>query len=284
MVLNYFNPVWENGLTYSVDMVRLDVRADLETGQKWFNLLSNKEDYFGKIEYYQSFKMYQYRHLITVKLDDCDSSITMGFQLNSEKKHESFKGFIEFNPNKVGCSKFYEWLLIQLKIQFKEVNVNRWDLAIDIPIERSRVFMRKDNRLYSKLESQNGITEYLGRRSHDGFVKLYDKTKESNLDIKQTRFEITISGLKEFDSLNIPEVTIINEFSNMNDLNTTDKVLVELIKLNGGIEEYLRKLGRRKSEKLRPYLVQTDKALCIEKNIYDELINQLKLYQINYIK
>lgn len=282
--INYYNPIWQDGLTYSVDMVRLDVRADLQTGQAWFNLLSNREMDFGKVEYYQSFKIYQYRHLLTIELDDCSSSVTMGFQLNSDKKNDSFKGFIEFNPNKIGCSKFYEWLLDQIKIQFKEVHIKRWDMAIDIPFPRDMVSIHKDNRRYERIESMDGFTEYLGRRSNDGYVKLYDKTKESQLEIPLTRLEITIEGLKPYELLNMPDVYIMCLDGNMDDLNDTERVLVELIRKDGDVDYWVRRLGRKLSQKIKPYLLGVDKAINVSNKTYNDILQQLVLYQHNYIK
>lgn len=100
------------------------------------------------------------------------------------------KGFVEFNPNK--CEKngrrFVEWLY-ELGCDFA---LARWDLAVDVPIERSRLRVTRDRRNYEYwVSSKGGVTEYLGQRSNSGRVKVYDKAGEQGIETDLSRIELT---------------------------------------------------------------------------------------------
>lgn len=277
MKINYYNPEFDSGIIYSIDMVRLDLKGGLESGQVFFQKLMDNELCFGKGQYYQSFKLWQYRHLY--KVDCGNSGIAMGFQLNDDKKKENFQGFVEFNPNKVAMTELYGWLMVQLPLYFTEISVKRWDLAIDIPYKRNLVSLRKDNRKYTLIESQDGKTEYLGTRSHDGFFKCYDKTKESGLDSDVTRLELTVDGLKPFECLNIPFVSVVSPRIADKELVPSDLALVKLISQQDDVEYWLRQVGRRKAEKIKPYLLGIDTAIKVSKKAYERLLEQLEVYQ-----
>lgn len=278
--MDYFQGIKVGDLMYSVDMVRLSLKTTVELAQDFMNRLSERDGEIVNVEYYQSYSEFKYRHLFTLK-DIGSSSITIGLAPNDCKRVECIKGYIEFNPNKVAQDSKFQVIMRMIDSYFQEVQVKRWDWAIDIPVSREYVRMLKDQRLYTSIEGPKGNTVYLGRRSHDGFVKLYDKTKESDLDMPLTRLELTVEGLKPFSDINMPKVYITSPQLDLRakfDLTGTDLVLVELLSCHEDLEMYLRKLGRKKSEKLKPYLLGEDTALKLDNNAYYKLLTQLKLY------
>lgn len=240
----------------------------------------DKELEIGDIEYYQSFKAYTYRHLFVVPCGD--STISVGLQLNDEKRHDCHKGYIEFNPNKVANDSWFMEFMSMVRMSYEEVLVKRWDLAIDIPLPKKNCILLKDNRNYSLYQGVKGETEYLGRRSNGGFVKLYDKTVESKLDYDLTRLELTVEGLAPFEDLSLPVVKLVNSQLDIKanvELKDTELALVELIRLQGNYDYWLRRIGRYMREKIKPYLLGVDTDLSVSKSAYMKLLNQLEVYQ-----
>lgn len=101
----------------------------------------------------------------------------------------------DFNPNKVPKNR-YAQIINLLKDGARQVAITRYDVAFDFPIPRNHVTLIPNDRQSYKLfrESQKGVTEYQGERSSHNAMKLYDKTKESELSVPVTRCEITVGG------------------------------------------------------------------------------------------
>ena len=264
--MNYYKEIQKNGLTYSVDMVRLRLKMSCLYSQKFLDALSNRENDIGIYDYYQSFKLWQYRHLFNIKMGT--SSVTLGLQKNDDKRIESIDGYLEFNPNKVAACKEFDRLFWIVWEYTDSIELIRWDLAIDIPCKRSDLSLNKDQRIYTYMESPKGVTEYLGRRSHDGFVKLYDKTKESDLKCDLTRLELTIGGLKAFSGVN--QNVVSKGVSQLDlkaqvELSKTDLVIYKLMLPLPDAEKikYLREMGKTKSAKLKPYLFAVDRKSVV---------------------
>ena len=114
---------------------------------------------------------------------------------------------LEFNPNKVSDNEVFK-IIHKLLIKYCRKSLNhiaRFDLAIDIPVDRSRCFLVKDRRLY--IERKHGVeyTQYLGSKSASvGRVKLYNKTAEAKLDYPLTRLELTLDPETPYEKINFP--------------------------------------------------------------------------------
>lgn len=256
----------KDGIKYSLDMVRLSI--DFNThAQQFCDYMTKLASYDLRfdVSYFQSFKSYSYKHLWTVKdsLDD-SASWTIGLD-NGGVKDGSSQGFIEFNPNKCMQSElfveFYE--VIRMNSPIRELV--RYDMAIDIPLPRSQCkIYRVGKRTYQYIQKDDGVTEYLGTRSHSGFVKLYDKTIESDLDYPLTRLEITLDK-KEFFEKVFPVVHIVDTQTKLltdDGLTDTAKTLISLLRDNPDRAFYLSQLERRMRKKIEPYLA--DKVLNLD--------------------
>lgn len=268
------------GVVYSVDMVRLSIELYQEMYEELFKYMNSIEFIKDEIEiqYFTSIATFKYRDMFTIKLKDC--SFVLGLSFNGLDNIDRNKGFLEFNPNK--CMHNELFIEIYQKIMYCafDVELKRYDLALDIPEERKNVRIVQDRRDYQLIKSRNGLTEYLGQRSSGGFVKLYDKTKESNLNVTLTRLEITMDADTVFEKA-FPDIYITsNQFSfvaNEKELNATDLVLLELLQGVDNVNYYLNKLGRVKKEKLRQYIYE-DRLFVYDSQIVGLMQFQAKQY------
>lgn len=108
------------------------------------------------------------------------------------------RGFVEFNPNK--CEKNGKRFVQAMYSLGCIFSLKRYDIAIDVPIARTKVRTIRDKRKYEYIAS-NGITEYLGQRNNPGRVKIYDKSAEHGFDEPVTRVELTVSAQWEKDKI-----------------------------------------------------------------------------------
>lgn len=188
-VLSYFNPLTVGeGMTASVDMVRLSLgMADAD----W--LLGHADAFSTDSETWTGRGGVGSYHVLW-KFPMGDSSVALGVgQRTGSGRVDMHKGFMEFNPNKVGEDERLDSLLSRMRGRVARVNTTRFDLAIDVDMPRNNLRMAKDRRKYQAFVDQT-ITEYLGSRNRGGFCKLYDKADESGMVGNLTRIELTCDG------------------------------------------------------------------------------------------
>lgn len=150
------------------------------------------------VRYPISFRIGTYREMFTVPVNG--TSIVFG--LGSIGKSTDYKrGFLEFNPAKTFPSEQLEYIYKRIG-ETKEARLQlvKWDFATDYKLRRDSLNMLKDKRTYCFISS-NGVTEYLGTRGNNGFVKLYDKQREIEAkggvcEGPLTRLEITLNEEK----------------------------------------------------------------------------------------
>lgn len=267
----------QNGFTYSCDMLRIvfSLRSDevASVEKRFCNPLRMDVDIARP-----DFRDFKYRNLVTIKCNE--SSYTIGIGFNGTTKEDSLRCFLEVNPNKVFTSEEaleeIRWLLVRST----GAEVSRWDLAIDIPYERTTLALERDQRKYATEQtSRENITEYLGCRNQVGRVKLYNKTIESKLDYDLTRLEITMDGLdKTAESIRkyIPSVALNRpqrEIIDLDgaDLSGTQKVLVSAIRETDRPMYFLGQLtDRHLRKKIEPYVMcEIVRLQPCEKSIYE---------------
>lgn len=186
---------------------------------------------------------------------------------------------LEFNPAKVGGCKWFGALYDFLIASAKYVDFKRFDVAIDIPVARSRLKLVKDQRKYSLLEySAENKTEYLGVRSAHGQVKLYNKALEQHLDMDLTRLEITVeydnSSWIEFQRI-FPECVYIASGVPPADLKDTELVLYLACNEH---PEYIKMLGRKMRKKIEQLLATTAQKVKPDKGSYENILAQILYY------
>lgn len=263
----------KNGLTYSCDMIRFSLEF-FEEGLKYVMRYISDISRLDVTSYPSNFGDFKYRNLFVI--DYGFSTMSVGLNFNGVRKSDSLKGFIEFNPNKCCCEQLFQDVSYIIGNCFKW-NLVRWDLAVDIPVKRELLYLPKDQRIYSlKKVSNTDKTEYLGSRNNVGFVKLYNKTIESNLDYDLTRLEVTMaSNLNECLSY-IPHVYIRGCGGVMvcDNLSKRDMVLIELLQKEENPDFYLKRLNFRYREKIEPYITGDD-LIDIEPWYIEQLLNDI---------
>lgn len=177
---------------YTIDKIRLEIKTPntddglkeaIDAVEKWT---------LGKLNTWQDNALGHYRNMFSFFFEREDTSVVVGLaHVNGQGKTEKGRGFIEFNPNKVG--KEGVALINHLKKSGARFSLVRFDLAIDFPICRDTLRLVKDKRKYG-CEISSSMTEYLGQRNKAGRVKVYDKRVESQLDYDCSRVELTCDG------------------------------------------------------------------------------------------
>lgn len=114
---------------------------------------------------------------------------------DSSCKQVAPEAVFDFNPNKVPADKIHA-VVGRLSVAAVKIDIQRYDVAFDIPIARDYITLIPNDRQSYKLfkDPIKGVTEYQGARSQHNAMKLYDKTKESDLPVPVTRCEITVGG------------------------------------------------------------------------------------------
>ena len=192
--------------------------------------------------------------------------INLGKYCNFDKVSKSFDVFnmyqVRINPNKAFLEPWYDdlrELCINCSI---DSNLRKYDYAIDIPIEPKDVkifYSHKEFGLYKG-------TRYYGQSGRHNYTKIYDKGKEvktSDFDIgNMTRVEYTLlaNEIPKFENVYIrSNDSLCYDVSTLND---TDKAIIDMFHhLRAMGLEYDLKLGRKKMEKLSPYLYGDFKLL-----------------------
>ena len=271
----------DNGFIYSLDNVRLNLDfGSPENASKITHLMEHVDTYSDQVslKFYHSLRNFTYRYLYTLSSGSVSFTVGVGF-LGTGK--EQPLGFLDFNPNKVQPVPVLSELLQKVLDFSFSAELVRYDLAIDMPFSRSSCkLIRQGKKLYTYMIKDDGVTEYSGRRSHSGFIKLYDKTIESGLDFPLTRLEITLDKSADLESF-FPEVWIYDTQNSLllsQDLSNTQKVLVDLIRQSEIPSSFFCKLDRMTRAKIRPYC--TDKVLAL----YSPAWFQVKSLAFSYEK
>ena len=254
-------------------MVRIDFKCPVECIQSFMFEFGSASDIGCSTNLRVSTCHYNYY----INLPD-GNSFYIGFCPNwiKEKSSQSTHGIIEFNPNKVMVYPRFRELFNLLRSSSMVWDILRYDLACDIPIERSMVYTFKDQRKYSLIYNSNSDkTEYLGARNHHGFVKVYNKQLESKLDSPLTRIELTLSYGSSIDDINaiMPRVLIFDDLQFDFTIKDTDMVLCIACIDN---PDLIGLLGRKKKKKINNILSSLVNGITIDFGTYEYISNILE--------
>lgn len=196
----------------------------------------------------------RFAHLYTLEYGS--STVTLGVgQFVKGVQADMNRGFCEFNPNKVGGSEGFADFLQLVGSAVQRSELVRYDLAVDLPVDRSHVRTRKDRRRYEFMQGAT-LTEYLGARNTVGRVKVYDKAAELGLDGGElTRVEVTCSGQWSVEQVldKWPTVYRLNDADgDASDVNAALGLMaLELAEYGESPEKYLKRLNRHRAAKVR---------------------------------
>lgn len=280
-MIYYHNPILDGDLTLSIDNIILDAsiaRPELQ------DLLKNMILNIGsgnstRVVSWESRKQGTFRNQTSFQID-ADRSFWLGNGLISGGTFtDRFR--LDANPNKVGDNSNFE-LIRKFLIRNSRENlckIPRFDLAIDIPVDRSQCFLIKDRRLY--IERRHGVefTQYLGAKSSQaGRVKLYNKAAEARLATPLTRLELTLTPNTTYEELNFPEVYVLNPGTMaMDDIRLTD---TERFILNAVLQNCgkLTDLGRKTRDKIKGVIEEHSRRIVISEASYTQILEQLTSY------
>lgn len=192
-------------VTYSVDMLRVKTfMTYIEFYDLEFRFNTVWKSYVDKV--YISNKKQDFKYNYKIKIEE-GIGFWFGFFHNSEEQtsneYRKYNFTIEFNPNKCGKFKILNYLLSN----FDKYYLRSVDLACDIPISILDLMGldRGNKRKISILSyGMDDKTIYIGEG--DGRVKIYNKKKESKLNIlgHLTRIEIS----KQYEDFDIEQILI----------------------------------------------------------------------------
>lgn len=280
-MIYYHNPLSVGSYTLSIDNIVLDIWISNQNAKEIIDatIYSLTANDGVEIISWEGNKPGTFRNQYLFKLtNDCSFWLGIGL-ITTSIMIDRYR--LEFNPNKVSDNEIFK-IIHKLLLQYCRKSLShiaRFDLAIDIPVDRSRCFLVKDRRLY--IERRHGVeyTQYLGSKSASvGRVKLYNKTAEAKLDYPLTRLELTLDPGIPYEKTNFPTVYYLKSTCTNNDnIKMTDTerfILNALLQGHGTINELGRKT-RAKMEMLMTYYIC---QVSISSKIYGRVLAQLDRY------
>ena len=191
----------QNNVIYSVDKIRLKTIMSFTTYSELEFRLKTVWNKYVKKEY-TSAKIENFFYNYVIEIEE-GKSFWFGFLHNNEKRedmNEFYNFTIEFNPNKIKDNKILMYILGLSGNWY----IRGIDLAMDLKINILDLIVDFSGRSEMKIISHgyDDKTIYLGKG--DGRVKVYNKKRESNLNMlgDLTRVEITRT-YEDFDIRNI---------------------------------------------------------------------------------
>ena len=280
-MIYYFQPLHVGSYTLSIDNIVLDLWISNQDAKEVIEATINSITGNDGVEIisWEGNKPGTFRNQCLFKLTD-DRSFWLGHGLiTTSTLIDRYR--LEFNPNKVSDNEIFK-IIHKLLIQYCRKSVShiaRFDLAIDIPVDRSRCFLVKDRRLY--IERRHGVeyTQYLGSKSASvGRVKLYNKTAEAKLDYPLTRLELTLNPGIPYEKINFPAVYYLKSTStNIGNITLTD---TERFILNALLQGYgtVKELGRKTRAKMEMLMADYISPVSISSKTYSKVLDQLNSY------
>ena len=282
-MISYHNPIIENNLTISIDNVVLDVWvANPATRDMIEDRLFSMTKKDVVLITWEGDKPGTFREQYLFKFEN-GTSFWLGHGLiGTSIMVERYR--LEFNPNKVGSNPYFSVIheLLTTNCRKPLSRIARFDLAIDIPVERTKCFLVKDRRLY--IERRHGVefTQYLGAKSSSvGRVKLYNKSEEAKLDYPLTRLELTLDPAMEYEDVNFPVVYYLKSARMAKvgiKATETDRFIINAILQGYGV---LNDLGRKTRLKIETIMKNYVEQIRISPRAYSKVLAQLADYLVD---
>ena len=268
-------------MTLSVDNIVLDLYISAPAARTALMKLLDAlpVHYAVEVTHWNSFHIGTFREQFTIAHQD-GTSFWLGAALNG-KTTEWGRVRLDFNPNKVAQHTAFQTLLLFLVRNTRPMHriIKRFDLAIDIPVDRFDCFLVKDSRAYSERRHGQEWTQYLGAKSSTvGRVKLYNKTVEARLNYPLTRLELTLDPATAYDDISFPLVYAIHTAQiGVDEFKATDTERFILGALLNGYGS-LKMLGRKTRAKMEHLLELYVKRVEISKSEYAAILSQIYRY------
>ena len=269
--------------TFSSDLSMFFIKYDLNSNSNvtFYPFVENIKG-LKKYHYFERMNISSFRNNFNIDLTD-DTSFFFAYKHNSQLGNNTDVSWkLELNPNKCLPCDFVTDFISFLASHSKptSIRISQMDIAIDFREKRNNVYLVKDRRVHTRIDSgSDNVTEYLSKHNQHGFVKLYNKTAESNLDYVLTRLEITVKEFTWNDFLNVfPSVHVYSDSQitfddKCLDLSQNDEVFLSLLRLH---PEYLCKLTYRKQQKFQPYIQEEAPIIVPDMVAYLNLLERVR--------
>ena len=281
-MIYHYHPITENNLIISIDNIVLDVWV---SNPDMRDMIEAKISYLprNKVELvaWEGCRPGTFRQQYLFKLEN-GTSFWLGHGLiGIGIAVERYR--LEFNPNKVAINPIFKTIheLLVRHARKPLSRIARFDLAIDIPVDRAKCFLVKDRRLY--IERRHGVeyTQYLGAKSSTvGRVKLYNKTVEAKLNYPLTRLELTLDPAVAYEDINFPTVYCLKSVSMADErvrVTETERFILNALLQGFGT---LNDLGRKTRAKMDTIMKQYVETIHISSEAYASVLERLAGYLI----
>ena len=210
----YFYNVSEHNISYSIDMLRLKTYISFETFSKIEFFI---ECYFkDKVKkYWLSNRPMCFHYNYNIELEE-GKSFYFGFHHNSESLNNSeftklennkyvdlYNFTIDFNPNKLKKNK----LLMYLLGLSGEWYIKSYDLALDLKVNILDLIYDISGKAVEHIENYGYDNKTICIGKGNNRIKIYNKKKESNLNILGDLTRIEIS--REMDDYDIRKLSTL---------------------------------------------------------------------------
>lgn len=282
-MIPYFREVKDKktGFVYSLDNVVMKFRLYWAEDDGAVDEIFNE---FSKccyvVDSFERLGFAQYKHQFIFHMPD-ENTFWVGVGFNGSGGTDYSNCSVDFNPNKVGQFDCFADVHNKLLEVSKEVELKRYDLAVDIPISRENFIGFKDKRIHEeyrkRLASKADSTEYWGKRSSSGFVKLYNKQIECGLDNPMTRLELTLS-MDDTAVSKLPNIMYIND--NQMQIGENAPTGTDLVLALACCEhpEFLNYLPEKKRNKTKSVLRRLAESLQLNMDLCNKIRFQADCY------
>lgn len=182
---------------------------------------------------------------------------------------------LEVNPNKHYDKPIYNGIVEFVRERCDGGYIDKHDYAIDVPFEPDRVKVygsRKEPGLYKG-------TRYWGQRNKHGYLRIYDKQKESGLESCLTRIEHTLCNSKPVSFENVCITKFEGIEADLSALDPVNRAIVEMIVLlkrhNEDYEECIKDLNYRRRKKIEPFIAGNIEKLEYNNTIHKQLLDNI---------
>lgn len=288
-MVKYYNPIVDDdGYTHSIDNVVITyyMKCTVEAMIEKLRALSGLSDnYWERLNAKACQKWAWYQNHI--HLED-GIYVSLGKYTEYDKVRKEWFVYplmkVEINPNKHSEKIVFKALLNVIMEWTGGGYMNKHDYAIDVPFEPSKVKVygsRKEPGLHKG-------TRYWGQRNKHGYLKIYDKQKESQLESPTTRIEHTLCNNEpvSFENVCITKLGVLN--GDVDTLDGVNRALVEMIVMlkrhNEDYEDCIKDLNYRRRKKIEPFIAGNSERLEYNENIHKKLLDGIyEIFQLTDI-
>lgn len=199
----------KDNIIYSLDMLRVKTYIDYD---KYSNLEFYLRTYFKEHikKFWISDKIMQFKYNWVIEEGE-GKSFYIGFHHNNEQKGKDiFKHnlTIEFNPNKLKDNK----RILKILSLSDDWYIKSFDIAFDLRININDIIYDMSGRNIERIENRGFDNKTISVGKNDGRFKIYNKKKESDLDILGDLTRVEIS--REMEDFPIKNTKIL-EYDNI---------------------------------------------------------------------